>query len=76
MELQKYLETQSQNARDYLLEGVLNKLGQPSKAIRGRLGSKTFAFLAGQDIVGLLDMNPDTIEALVNEQLNVLVQGK
>ena len=74
--LQEYLDTQLQNARDCLLKKVLDKLGQPSQAIQGRLGSKMFTFLAGQDIVSLLDMDPDAIEAFVNECLTQLVQDK
>lgn len=74
--LQEYLDTQLQNTRDYLLKEVLDKLGQPSRAIHGRLGSKMFTFLAGQDIVSLLDMDPDAIEAFVNERLTLLVQDK
>lgn len=74
--LQEYLDTQLQNARDCLLKKVLDKLGQPSQAIQGRLGSRTFTILAGHDIVDLLDMDPDAIEAFVNERLTVLVQDK
>ena len=75
-ELQEHLETQLQDTRDCLLKEVLGKLGQSSQAIRGRLGSKTFTILAGQDIVGLLDLDPDGIEVFVNEHLNLLVRGK
>ena len=75
-ELQGFLQTQLQDTRDCFLKGVLNKLGQPSQAIRGRLGSKTFTFLAKQDIVGLLGMDPDAIEAFVNEHVNLLVRGE
>ena len=75
-ELQEFLQTQLQNTRDCFLKGVLDKLGQPSQAVRGRLGSKTFTFLAKQDIVSLIDMDPDAIEAFVNEHLHLLVRGK
>ena len=75
-ELQEYLETLLQNTRDCLLKEVLDRLGPPSQAIQGRLGSKMFTFLAGKDIVGLLDMDPDAIEAFVNEHLTLLVQDK
>ena len=74
--LQEYLETCLQNTRDCLLKAVLDKIGQTSQAIQGRLGPKTFTILAGQDIVSLLDMDPDAIEAFVNEHLNLLVQDK
>ena len=75
-ELQEFLQTQLQNTRDCFLKGALAKLGQPSQAIQGRLGSKTFTVLAKEDIVSLLDMDPDAIEAFVNEHLNLLVRGK
>ena len=74
-EIQNYLETQLQNARDNLLKEVLDRLGQPSQAIRGRLGSKTFTILASQDIMSLLNMDADAIEGFVNEHLNVLVRS-
>ena len=74
--LQEFLETQLQNTRDCLLKGVLDKLGQPSQAIRGRLGSKMFTIQGSQDIIELLDMAPDEIEAFVNEHLNLKVQGR
>ena len=74
-ELQEYLETQLQNARDSLLKGVMDILGQPSQSMQGRLGSKTFTILASQDIVSLLDMDPDAIETFVNEHLNLLVRA-
>ena len=75
-ELQEFLQTQLQNTRDCFLKGALGKLGQPSQAIQGRLGSKTFTVLAKEDIVSLLDMDPDSIEAFVNEHLHLLVRGK
>ena len=75
VELQEYLETQLQNARDCLLKGVMDRLGQPSQDIRGRLGSRTFTILASQDITNLLDMDPDAIEAFVNQYLNQLARS-
>ena len=75
-ELQEHLETQLQNARDNLLKEVLDRLGQPSQPIRGRLGSKTFTILASQDFISLLNIDADAIEAFVNDHLNLLVQSK
>ena len=75
-ELQENLESRLQDTRDCLLKRVLEKLCPPGQAIQGRLGSKTFTILAGQDIVSLLDMDPDAIEASVNEHLVLLVQDK
>lgn len=75
-ELQEFLQSQLQNTRDCFLMEVLDKLGQPSHVIQGRLGSKIFTILAKQDIVSLLDMDPDAIEAFVNEHLNLLVRDK
>lgn len=75
-ELQDYLETQLQDARDCLLKEVIDRLGRPSQAIRGRLGAKTFTVLASQDVISLLDMDPDAIEVFVNEHLDLLVRSK
>ena len=75
-ELQKYLEAQLQSDRDCLFKGVLDKLGKPNKNIRGRLGSRTFTILSSQNISNLLDMDPDAIEAFVNQHLNLLVRNR
>ena len=75
-DIQEYLETQQQNARDNLLKEVLDRLGQLTQSIQGRLGSKTFTILGSQDIMSLLGMNADAIEAFVNEHLSLLVQSK
>lgn len=75
-ELQDHLETLLQDSRDRLLKEVIDRLGRPGQGIRGRLGAKTFTILASEDVIRLLDMDPDSIEALVNERLNLLVSGK
>lgn len=74
--LQEHLESQLQNTRDCLLQGILDELHQPSQAIRGRLGSKTFTIQANQDIARTLGLDPDEIEGFVNERLNLKVRGK
>ena len=75
-DLHKYLESQLQNARDSLLKGVLDRLGERSHGIQGRLGSRTFTILASQDITSLLNMDPDAIEAFINQQLNLMVRSR
>ena len=76
VELQEYLKGQLQNARDCLLKAVLEQFGQVSKDIQGRLGPRTFTILASQDITNLVEMDPDAIEAFVNQHLNQLVRNR
>lgn len=75
-ELREYLESQLQSARDCLIKGVLDKLGQPSKDIQGRLGPRAFTIQASHDITNLLNMDPDIIEAFINQQLSLLVRNR
>ena len=75
-DLRDHLGTQLQNARDQLLGEVLDTLFGQGQGVQGRLGSKTFTILADQDITDLLDMDPDAIESLINQHLNLLVQSK
>lgn len=75
-DLQDHLETLLQDSRDRLFQAAIDGLARPSRGIRGRLGPRTFTMLASQDLVSLLDMDPDSIEEFINERLSLLVSPK
>ena len=69
LNLSAVLEAIPQADRDKRLERVLRSIIGPGLEFKSRLGARDFTILTDQDLCGLLGVEPDEFEELVNSSL-------
>ena len=65
-EAKRYLATLTQQKRDELMSQIMNKILPIDCLANSRLGSNNFTIISDHDLVKVLDMDADRLEATIN----------